>query len=535
MDPLPLPLMDNGPFVKSLGLRDSIRHEDIPWLKSLIRLFFGHVTPASLHIRKAASTSFPYFEKDIGYKKQGTMKALLEADHFLDLMTGGRAQLEEARDDYHVLLLNAIHLREQPTPVTCEDGIWLPKARKAPLEKEARGHVAEGTQEADFTVRDERGDVIEGHFAMRRRPVWGFSGIVNYFMTAVMGCVREVYTKRFAFTFKTRGWQDKEERIAKYTYVVGSDVKAMDTTVPKWFFEFLLDELPQYWDDRLVELLRRMLYAPFVAAPPWRKTPDDYNPFFGDDPLDGTSDVHAGLPSGVFINPDIGKLWMTFVYVILFRDSGALQDVSEIESFLQGRHPDHALLDMSDDATLLTNSSRVRDKLMVAHSPYAVLEPETPVIFLGDVFTMDAGRKRAYPNPVTYIVNSLARESSIQSMNPIAYAEGVLARFQQYSRTPIFRDLNRIYEEEIRKEYGVNPYLIAASVSKRQKFSEIDALVLANPHYLMFKIDPADVSPEILDDIIASIPATDFFNKIRHLFKVPTVELEEFTKLEEML
>jgi hypothetical protein len=64
MDPLPLPLMDNGPFVKSLGLRDSIRHEDIPWLKSLIRLFFGHVTPASLHIRKAASTSFPYFEKD---------------------------------------------------------------------------------------------------------------------------------------------------------------------------------------------------------------------------------------------------------------------------------------------------------------------------------------------------------------------------------------------------------------------------------------------------------------------------------------
>jgi hypothetical protein len=237
----------------------------------------------------------------------------------------------------------------------------------------------------------------------------------------------------------------------------------------------------------------------------------------------------------VFINPDIGKLWMTFVYVILFRDSGALSRVTEVEAFLQGRNPNHALLDMSDDATMLTNSPKVRDLLMRAESPYAVLEPETPVIFLGDVFAAAGGRKHAYPNPVTYLVNALARESSIDRIDPVSYAEGQLARFQHYSRTPIFRDMNRIYEEKVRLHLGVNPVLIARAVAKRQKFEDADALVLANPHYLQFKVDPNDVSPDILDGILSTIPANEFFNSIRHLFKVPTVELEEFNTLEETL
>jgi hypothetical protein len=426
------------------------------------------------------------------------------------------------------LLVNAIHERQQPTPITKEeDGTLKAKARRAPSEEEARTGSLKASFEADFRVFDDAGGVIPNHFAMRRRVVWGFSGIPNYFMTAIMGCHRSVYLNRFAFTYKTRGWEDKEQRISQYRYIVGSDVKNMDTTLPTWFFEFLLKELEQYWDERLLIVLRRMLYASFVAPPPWRETPDSYNPVFGGDPLDGEANVHAGLTSGIFINPDLGKLWMTFVYLILYRDSGALSSIDEIEPFLQGKNPNHGLLNMSDDATMMTNSSRVYELLKRAKSPYAVLEPETPVIYLGDVFAMDGGKKRAYPNPVTYIVNPLARESSMDNMNPISYAEGVLARFQHYSRTPIFRDLNRIYEEEIRNELGINPYLIARAVAKRQRFTEVDAIVKANPHYLVYRIDPADVSKEVLDEIVATIPASDFFNSIRHLFKVPTVELGE--------
>jgi hypothetical protein len=270
-----------------------------------------------------------------------------------------------------------------------------------------------------------------------------------------------------------------------------------------------------------------MLFATFVAPAPWRRTPDTYDPVFGPDPLKPGADLSVGLPSGIFINPDIGKLWMTFVYVILFRDAGAIHSPSELEPFLRGLNSDHALLDMSDDATLMTNSPTVRDKLMAAKSPYAVLEPETPVIFLGDVFTEEGGRKKAYPNPLTYVVNALAREDSIDRLDPISYAEGVLARYQQYSRTPIFRDLNQIYEEEVRNHLGVNPYLIARAVARRQKFNELDAMVLATPHYLPYRVDPSEVSADVLDELVATIPSEDFFNDIRHLFKVPTVPLED--------
>jgi hypothetical protein len=532
MDPLPLPLMDNSEHLTSLGLRDNIRAPDVVWLKTIIKLMFGHVTPAPLHIRKQASTSFPYFSTDNQYKKLATLKALKNADEYLGLLAGDRDSLTKALNDYHSLLAYAIHERQQPPKVTKSDaGVFSAAERKAPTEKEARSGSATESTVASFDVRDEAGGVIDGHFAMRRRPVWGFSGIPNYFMTAIMGCVREVYSSRFSFTYKTRGWQDKEDRIQRYTYIVGSDVKSMDTTLPEWFFEFLLKELENYWDDKLIAVLRRMLYATFIAAPPWLDTPEDYNPVFGDDPLDGTSNLHPGLPSGIFINPDIGKLWMTFVYVILFRDSGALTSPDEIEAFLQGKNPDHALLDMSDDATMMTNSPRVRDKLMKASSPYAILQPEVPVIFLGDVFTMEGGRKKAYPNPVTYVVNALVRESSIENMHPISYAEGVLARYQQYSRTPIFRDMNRVFEEEVRTAFGVNPYLIARSVARRQRFDELDAMVIANPHYLHYRVDPKDVSKEVLDELVATIPASDFFNGIRHLFKVPTVELSDLASV----
>jgi hypothetical protein len=528
MDPLPLPLVDNAKFIESLGLRSDIRKQDIPYLKTLIRLYFGHVTPTDLHIRKEATTSLLLFTKDNEWKKMTTLHCLRNCDEYINRLSGGRSDLTLAMNDFHSLLVNAIHERQQPTPITKEeDGTLKAKARRAPSEEEARTGSLKASFEADFRVFDDAGGVIPNHFAMRRRVVWGFSGIPNYFMTAIMGCHRSVYLNRFAFTYKTRGWEDKEQRISQYRYIVGSDVKNMDTTLPTWFFEFLLKELEQYWDERLLIVLRRMLYASFVAPPPWRETPDSYNPVFGGDPLDGEANVHAGLTSGIFINPDLGKLWMTFVYLILYRDSGAISSIDEIEPFLQGKNPNHGLLNMSDDATMMTNSSRVYELLKRAKSPYAVLEPETPVIYLGDVFAMDGGKKRAYPNPVTYIVNPLARESSMDNMNPISYAEGVLARFQHYSRTPIFRDLNRIYEEEIRNELGINPYLIARAVAKRQRFTEVDAIVKANPHYLVYRIDPADVSKEVLDEIVATIPASDFFNSIRHLFKVPTVELGE--------
>lgn len=529
MDPLPIPVVNNKSLCDANGIAKTIRPGDLPYLKELIRLFFGHVAPSNLHIRKAASTGFPYFSADIQYKKLATLKALHEADEFLRCMTTDDAGLAEGINRYHSVFCYAIQERQQPNSVSYSGGAFSSKGRTAPTEEEARSGSYDGKTIANMSVYDSFGNLIENHFAMRRRDVFGGNGVINYFLTALMGCFREVYLTRFAFTYKTRDRMDKKEKISKYSYVVGSDVKTMDKMIPEWFTDTVFSELENYLDERVVELMRRKFKAPYVVPPPWQKTPETYNPVFGGSPL-STSNFkqHVGLPSGIAFNPDFGKLWMTFVYTILYRDVGAIFTTADIEPLLRGLNPDHALQDMSDDAAFLTNSSVVAERFRNPKSPYAVLEVETPVIFLGDVYCEVNGEKEVYPNPLTYVVNALCREDSIDSpgKGPIIWAEGAMARFQVYSPNPIFRDLNAIYSEECRKHVGLDPYLIARTLAKQQRFSDIDALVRMSPHVLHYKVDPKDVSPEVLDELVATIPAIDFFNKVKHLFKVPTVSME---------
>lgn len=523
MNPLPLPLTNNREFVKAMGVAQALAADDAPWLKELMRLFFGAARATDLHIRKAASFSFPFFATDNEYKKLAVLKSLREPGRFLELMGGDSRSLRTAQAEYHAMYLYAIHERQQPNAILRDKaGAPSSKPRTAPTEQEARSGSYKGATFADMTARREDGSIIDGHFAMRRRDVFGLNGVLNYFLSSFAGCFRAVYLERFAFTYKTRGAQDKADRIAPYRYVVGSDVKTMDKLIPSWFIDTMCDELHNYLDERVVKALHRAFRAPFVVPPPWAETSPDYDPVFGGSPYDPTAFVnHPGLPSGISWNPDVGKLWMTFVYLILMRDVGALSHPSQIEAFLQGRNPDHALLDMSDDAAFLTNSPRVAAALKKPKSRYAILEVETPVIYLGDVFTETGHGKDAFPNPVTFLTNLLCREDSIDRKGPVLWAQGYLARCQVYSRTPIFRDLLRMLEVECRSLAGVNPTLLARSLASHADLPEIDAMVRANPAVLHYKVDPATVSPAVLDEVVATLPHGDFFDYIKPFFKVP--------------
>jgi len=531
MNPLPIPISNNAQLIKENKLRSSIDEKDKPWLKELVKLFFGHSTPADLHVRKEAGTGLPINlrgEESVQYKKLGALKALRNSDHFLSCVSGGKEGLETAREVYHVVLASMIHERQQPSSGTLVNGVPTPKSRIAPTEEEARSGNYLGQTLADMRVFDQAGEVIEGHWAMRRRDVFGGCGIANYFLTAIFGCFRSVYLNRFAFTYKTRDRLDKEEKIRRFKYVVGSDVKTMDKMVPRWFLDEVLSELTNYLDPRVVELMRRMYQAPYIAPSPWIETPKDYNPVFGGSPLDpGSFTQHVGLPSGVAFNPDWGKLWMTFVYAILYRDVGALYSPGELEPMLRGKHHDIALLDASDDAAMLTNSAAVMQRLLKPSSPYAVLEVETPVVFLGDVFCEIDGEKKVYPNPLTYVVNVIAREDSVTSKDVNTWADGVMARQQVYSANPIFRDLFAVFRANCRQHLGYDPFLIAQSMARQHKFEDADAMVIDDPATLHYKVDPADVSPETLNRVVATVPAADFYTHIEHLFrgvKVDSVE-----------
>lgn len=314
MNPLPIPVTNNAELISANELAETIRPKDLPWFNKIMDLFFGHAAPASLYIRKDGSTSFPFFTTDIVYKKGWTMKAFMNIDDYLNKAVGGRTHLKAWLQDYHSVYLYAIHERQQPNAVTFADGVFASKPRTAPTPDEARSGSYAGKTYADMSIKDRNGNVIEGHFAMRRRDVFGANGIANYVLTGIIGCFRAVYLERFAFTFKSRDRHDKARKSAAYRYIVGSDVKTMDKMCPQWFADHVFGRLPKYLDERVVTMMQRLFAAPYVCPPPWTDLtgPDDprlkdYEPVFGGDPLDPANlKQNVGLPSGVAFNPDWG-------------------------------------------------------------------------------------------------------------------------------------------------------------------------------------------------------------------------------------
>lgn len=518
MTPRPLPVCDNRTLVSENGVRDKIRNEDAPYLIQLIKLLFGHHRPANLHIRKAASTGFPYFTSDNEYKKMAVYKALKESDRFLKLMTGSESDLRLAAHEYGSMYLYAIQERRQPNKVVVKDGKFSSKQRIAPSAENARGTNLV-TQYADMSVMLD-GHKLDKHFAMRSRDVFGLSGVVNYYLTAIFGCMRDSMYARFGFTYKVRGADEKEDRASRFAYTQGVDVKTMDKMIPRWFADFFFDQLCYYLDERVVEVARRAFRAPYCAPPP-DNVYDGFNPLFGGSPFDPQSMTnHYGLPSGIAFNPEFGKLWMTFVYVILLKDGGVLTSPHEIETLLTGKHQKIVMYDSADDAAFFTNDPRVAKTLDDPVSPYAVLEKENPVVYLGDVLYRDAsGKAHAAGNPITYLVNPVCREATMSNNPSRNWGMGILARESVYSRMPCYRDLLMMREELELKHFGFS-FIQQAKLHTMFAPVDVEAEILRmHPEYLYYKVDPSTVSSALLDELIATIPHSDFYHLIAPLFK----------------
>lgn len=518
MRPTPIPLLNNTKFLASLGVAELIPAKYVPMLDEVCRLFFGSHRPETLRIRRDGSTGFPYFTTNVEHKKKAVMSIFDNVDDFLNLVTSDNPDdLLEALKRYHFVYLYAIFRRLQADSL---NGDGTPKQRTAPTAAEARSGDYSGKTYADKTVRID-GHVIPDSFGMRARDVFGFNGPGNYFMTGVFGCWRSVYMERFAFTYKTRDREDKKAKTAGFAYSSGADVKTMDKTIPKDFFDRVCDNLAKYCDPRFAKFVRRALSAPYVVSD-FDKDDESFEPLFGGSPFDPKSWTNncVGLPSGIACNPDMGKLWMTFVYVCRLFDIGVLRAIRDIEPFLQGKNRDHALLDSSDDAVFLSNSSTAIQAWENHKSELAVIGPEHPTLYLGDVFTIDArGQRDVVPNIVTYMVNLLCREDSIDKKKIQVVANGYMARNQVYRSAPLFGEVNDMVRRTVRDVAGFNIDNIYGSLASRTRFTFEEAILQTKPQAVYYLLDLEKVHPDILDELLTSIQPELFYDKIAHLFK----------------
>lgn len=517
MNPISVPPVDNNPIRESLGLATSfVSDRDIEIFDNLVKLMFARSAPASVSIRREASTGAPDYVNDIEKKKDELRTALGDLNRFLQLIEDDK--FLELFIEFNSPIVHTTGERTQADKVSMVDGRPVSKDREVNDEVAARSGLTSGRRFPADKRCFKDGNEINGHFAGRRRTVFGTSFVPNYVLAAFCSSWRAVYLEDFSFTWKHRTPDEILGKLKRFNGIMGFDVKQFDQCVSDFMVERFVNRIANYVDPRVAKLIRLMYKAPYIVPYPWidGTSDEEFNPLFGADPFSISSfTMNLGLPSGIAINPDSGKLFMVWQYlVVLDRYFGNVIEVG-IDTILRGEHPDYGMLNMGDDCVLMFNDEGFRtwfNEGGYSKDQYFKLEEERPVSFLGNVpYRDDSGDLRIAPNVVSYLVNWLVPEVGIDHMKRRNFwAIGERERRIHYAQAPLYPVIHESFERTFYDIYGVSPSSITSEAYEQQRryqnLSTWDALVLQNPDYLHYKVSDDMITPEILDIIVTSLP-----------------------------
>lgn len=535
MNPISIPLGSNRVLADDLDLSGgflSARDEKI--FVALHHYMFRTIEPAPMAMRKTASSGAPYFTSNLVEKK----KALaVFNEHAGTILTRfGRGELSRLYDDYGLFCATYMGVRTQPDTVVKTGQFFTAKPREVNDEEYARSGGKTGRRfNADKSVYNTDGSKIDGIFACRRRSVYAYPAMYNYFLTQFFAPLRSFYLNDASFTFKHRDPESIAEKLRPFKSVRGFDVKQFDQSIQPWLLDEFVNRFSGFIKEEVLFFFKSVLKQPIYMPHPdvinakGRVTdPRPFNPCFGD-PFDlATFNREVGLPSGIGPNPDMGKFFMTFAYLCLF--DRHFNDVLEVgvQTILRGQHSRYALLDMGDDAVLAANDESLWKTVdaVTKGNFYVRIEQEDGISFLGNVLFKDARETlRATSNVVTFVRNRLCPEHGVQHWSRRDYAgTGWFEGKKHYSTAPKFGDVLAIWDDVWRRHFheGLDVRFFAYREQERSRgvpsLSEDDRAVLENPDKLYYRYEIEDIHPWVLDRLIGSIPFDDYFPSIERFF-----------------
>lgn len=539
MSPISVPLMNNEALAQPdaldlLGGFASEREGKI--FTALHHYMFRTIVPAPMAIRKAASSGAPYFESSLTGKKEALAVFNEHSPTILNRFAKG--ELGSLYYDFGLFFSSYMGVRTQPDAVRLQaDGSWLPKPREVNDELFARTAGKSGSRfNADKRVFDRDGNLIEGLFAMRRRSVYAYPAMYNYWLTQFMAPLRAHYQADAEFTFKHRDPVSIAEKLTQFKFVRGYDVKQFDQSVQPWLLDSFVDRFTGFIKDEVLFFLAKVLCQPIYVPHPAvanasgaQSELHKFNPCFGD-PFDlSTFTNHVGLPSGIGPNPDIGKFVMTFAYLCLF--DRHFHDVLEtgIPTILRGQHNRYALLDMGDDAVLATNDESLWDTIdrEMKGSFYFRLEKEEGISFLGNVLYRDKDdRLKATSNVVTFVRNRLCPEHGTQHWSRRNFCgSGWFEGMKHYSTAPMFNavigEWDRLWQKHFKESKDIRFFAAQQEEKARNVpvLSDIDRAVLENPDKIFYRYDISEIHPWVLDQLVGAVEFDTYFPFIEKYFK----------------
>lgn len=499
--PVATGMEDNSSLRASLGLPTEFRTpRERAIFRELVKEFFGHGASAPARIKKDATTGFPHFTKSMLVKKKlyiSTLSFLRDnARKWLTPLDFIKAMI------YPVLLI--VYRLQADLPS---------KKRTVDVGGESRVDVDNSTSFA-------------GHIAMRVRVAYAASGTVNYAMTCLCACIRAGYYARFGKTYKNRGAADGSTKLQRFAKVFGIDVTNFDTTVGELLFEALLEDLEfhQLFTPAVISLWRACLGAPSISQSPypadrpkkWRTT--------GDPGSNAGFSLKRGLPSGVAMNPEIGKFMMSFEVLVRY-DHLTGNVLGNVARYLAHEMPDMAFLNSADDNLIGVMDPRHADKFVAAPG-YFKLDLEEYPVYLGTIYCGEPGSVYGLPNLMSFLERWLVPEHSIgfdEDDRRSQWYTGWVQRKAMYSEHPRFLDVYHMLDRLVTKHFGKSvEALMLEREQPRMKLSVVansaaDMLYMNNPDVIHYRIAPEDVTPAILDMEVATIPADENTRWAQHL------------------
>lgn len=535
MNPISIPLMSNDVLASELNLtKGFLSDRDEKIFRALHQYMFRTIVPSSMAIRKTASSGAPYFTSALDEKK----KALAVFNtHSADILHRfARGELERLYDDFGLFCSTYMGVRTQPDTVTVNGKHATPKPREVndrdyAISRGKKGHRGP----ADKTVHLPNGQTVQGLFAMRRRSVYAYPAMYNYFVTQFFAPLRAHYLNDAEFTFKHRTPESIAEKLRSFKSVRGFDVKQFDQSVLAYLLDAFVGCFSGFVKEEVLFFLRSILRQPIYMPHPAvvnasgpERDPAPFNPCLGD-PFDLSSfNLEVGLPSGIGPNPDIGKFLMTFAYLCLF--DRHFHDVLEVgvRTILRGQHDRYAVLDMADDGVIgvCDESFWATAERVLAQPFYFKIEPEDGVSFLGNVLYKDPENiLKATSNVVTFLRNRLCPEHGVNHWSRRDFAgTGWFEGKKHYSTAPAFNEALTTWDEIWRRNFneGLDVRFYAAKEQERHRgvpsLSEADRAVLENPDKLYYRYNIEELHPWVLDKLVGAVEFETYFPFIEKYF-----------------
>lgn len=464
----------------------------------------------STHLRRAASTMIPDFkggprvaDGDIDFKK-GEIDRLFK---FLETRSDKWIEPKE----WYAARFYLLYL--------CVERLQADVATKERWSNTGVDYVKVGRTLADMP-KFKMLPLAEHLVGMRVRTAYGASGSISYALSVAMTPVRNGMFYNYEFTYKHRTPAEVSKKINKFRAVLGVDVTQYDQSIAAHWLERYCVNLEKFagFSKAMASLNYYHVSSGALAPCPFAQNDTPWlapGTLFD---LKGYS-FTRGLASGTPLNPDIGKTIMTFEILSRAKRSGlvTIESVDDVDRILRGHDQNLAFLNSSDD-TLLLGKDRASLKKVLYTDGYLRWDEEDVPSFLGTVYGGSPGNVVGYPNIMSYFNRRVNPESGIgrKPTDPRYYwRTGMLAQDRHYGVHPMFPKARKLLDQTWKKHFG---HEFSSNYENGSKdpvnfdvanLTDIDRLVLIKPEVVHYMIKPEDVSPEVLELSMASVPTDD--------------------------